>query len=125
MSEEAFPEHTVETFLGHDLAELMKKRFVASLAVKAARQGMEEENPRAPRALAYYKEERRLINAAIQQKKHGDDGPPAQAVELKTLAGTGIAVSGSERASDTFGESFDIFGEFLKMWNKETGGTNG
>ena len=89
--EGAFPAHTVDTFLEYDIDQLVQKRSLANLAIQAAREAQEEGDERAPRALAYYREERRLINQALHVQMYGDNGPPDQGVALKALTMKGAA----------------------------------
>ena len=88
---EPYTEHTVDDFMQHDLGALMQKRIRASMAVQAAREGLEEGDSRGQRALDYYLGERKRINQAIQHKRFGEAGPPAQAIGLKPVSMAGAA----------------------------------
>lgn len=86
-----FPEHTVETFLKYSVMELLlKRKFTTAMIIKPLRRNPEwASDPRQPRALAYYLEERRLINEALRQKR---GAPENQAVGLQPLTMTGKGV---------------------------------
>jgi hypothetical protein len=86
---QAFVRHNVEDFLKYDLGELSQKRLLASLAVRAAREALDEGDPRAPKALEYYLAEREAINGAISILKFGDEGPPNQTVGMQPLSMAG------------------------------------
>lgn len=80
----AFPEKTMDDYLRHGVDELVMKRFMANVCIQAAEEALEEDNdPRAPRAIAYYREQRRLINQAIYAHRYGEEGPPDQTIAVK------------------------------------------
>ncbi len=78
-----YERHTVEDFLKYNLQELFKRRFMANLAIRAAREELENDY-RAPKALEYYLAEREAINGAIKQLRW-NGSPPNQQIELKQL----------------------------------------
>ena len=115
----AFPAHTVETFLKYNEQQLRQKRLLANVAIRAARESLEDGDERAPRALEYYLEERRLINEALQRKVHGEEGPPAQEIALKALTMAGAAKRDSGQSQRLGVASLD---EFLRLFE---GGSDG
>ena len=64
------------------IQQLRTKRVLACWIIRNLRETWAED-ARAEKALAHYREQRRLINAALR-KKTGID-PPSQAVGLQTL----------------------------------------
>jgi hypothetical protein len=112
MTGKAFQKHTVGDFAKYELPALYKARFMANLCIRTAREGLEERDERAPKALAHYLEERAVINGALRAKKY-PDGPPAQQIDLKALSVTGDA---SKRRSRP-----DPVADFIKLWEKSNG----
>lgn len=92
MEQVGFQEKTVEDYLKLSPGDLkVRRKFLNVFILKPLQTDPEwMADPRQPKALAYYLEQRRLINQAIQQKTY-EDGPPAQSVQLEALSVTGAA----------------------------------
>lgn len=82
---EAFVEHTADDFMKYSPARLRAIRLQCKMAIEAAKQGIEEGDPRGKRALAHYRREMRQINLAYQAQVHGAEGPPPVRVELEPI----------------------------------------
>jgi hypothetical protein len=115
-----FERHTVDDFLKYDAATLRQKRLFVNFCVKAAKECQEEGDPRAEKALEYYKNERKAINGALQQLLYGDEGPPAQTVKLKpaTMQGQWKPTESKGKrpgaGDETWGEITELAKQFVQ-----------